>query len=372
VRGSNNPHLLVWRFSALGDAAMAVHVLLALQREYPGIRLTVATKKGYTPVFEQIPGVRVFPVDTRGAHRGLGGLWKLYRELLALKPDAIADLHAVLRTHILRFFFRISGVRVAVLDKGRKEKRRLVAARGRKLAPLTPTHQRYAAVFAALGYPVELRPADVLGKPPWPEAIGIPKPGDDGGIRSRDGAGANIGVAPFAAHAGKCYPEKEMKRLLALLQEEKGLRVYLLGGGPEETRKLKQWEREFQNCTCVAGKGSLGQELQLIGNLDLVVSMDSGNGHLAALFGIPVITLWGVTHPYAGFAPFGQPRQNSLLSDRGQFPLIPTSVYGNKVPPGYEEVMASIPPETVYGCIRGALGPDTANQASTTGESERK
>ena len=88
-----------------------------------------------------------------------------------------------------------------------------------------------------------------------------------------------------------------------------------MGGGPEETRKLKQWEREFQNCTCVAGKGSLGQELQLIGNLDLVVSMDSGNGHLAALFGIPVITLWGVTHPYADLR---------LLASQGRTPSCPT------------------------------------------------
>lgn len=372
MKGSNNPHLLVWRFSALGDAAMAVHVLLALQQAYPGIRLTVATKKSYTPVFDQGPGVRVFPVDTRGSHKGLGGLWKLYRELLALKPDGIADLHAVLRTQILRFFFRFSKIPYAVLDKGREEKRRLVAARGKTLEPLTPTHQRYAAVFADLGYPVELRGADVLGKPDWPADIGIPEPGDEGDTRSREGLVAHIGVAPFAAHTGKCYPEKEMKRLLQLLGEEPGLRVYLLGGGPEETRKLKAWEAEFRNCICVAGKGSLGQELQLIGNLDLVVSMDSGNGHLAALYGIPVITLWGVTHPYAGFAPFGQPPGHSLLSDRERFPLIPTSVYGNKVPPGYEEVMGSIPPETVYGRIRGVLAPDAAGQASTTGESERK
>ena len=59
--------------------------------------------------------------------------------------------------------------------------------------------------------------------------------------------------------------------------------------------------------------------------------MDSGNGHLAAMYGIPVITVWGVTHPYAGFAPFLQPEENSITADREQFPLIPTSVYGNKV-----------------------------------------
>jgi hypothetical protein len=61
------------------------------------------------------------------------------------------------------------------------------------------------------------------------------------------------------------------------------------------------------------------------------------------MFGIPVISLWGVTHPYAGFVPFGQPNSNQLVSNRGEFPLIPTSIYGNKFPKGYENAMQSIP-----------------------------
>ncbi len=85
----------------------------------------------------------------------------------------------------------------------------------------------------------------------------------------------------------------------------------------------------------------------MIGNLDVMVSMDSGNGHLAANAGVPVITLWGVTHPYAGFAPFGQAPKNALTADREQFPQIPTSVYGNRLPKGYEKAFRSINPKTV-------------------------
>ncbi|HBC05033.1 MAG TPA: ADP-heptose--LPS heptosyltransferase RfaF, partial [Aequorivita sp.] len=51
------------------------------------------------------------------------------------------------------------------------------------------------------------------------------------------------------------------------------------------------------------GKLTFEEELALISNLDLMLSMDSGNGHLAAMYGVPVVTLWGVTHPYAGFVP---------------------------------------------------------------------
>ncbi|TNF72820.1 MAG: ADP-heptose--LPS heptosyltransferase RfaF, partial [Bacteroidetes bacterium] len=109
---------------------------------------------------------------------------------------------------------------------------------------------------------------------------------------------------------------------------------------------------EYPHCSSVAGKMTLSEELAVISNLDLMLSMDSGNGHLAAMYGIPVITVWGVTHPYAGFAPFLQPEKNSITANREQFPLIPTSVYGNKVPVGYGEVMRTIPPERIY---RGIL-----------------
>ena len=86
----------------------------------------------------------------------------------------------------------------------------------------------------------------------------------------------------------------------------------------------------------------------LISNLDVMLSMDSGNGHLAAMYGVPTITLWGVTHPYAGFAPFDQPEENQLYADRNQVSTDPTSVYGNKFPEGYENAMETISPESIF------------------------
>ena len=80
--------------------------------------------------------------------------------------------------------------------------------------------------------------------------------------------------------------------------------------------------------------------------------MDSGNAHIAAMFGTKVVTLWGATHPFAGFAPFNQPLENCLVSDREKYPLLPTSVYGNKKVAGYENVMRTILPQTVVEKIR--------------------
>jgi ADP-heptose:LPS heptosyltransferase len=107
--------------------------------------------------------------------------------------------------------------------------------------------------------------------------------------------------------------------------------------------------------TSDAGKLSLEEELALISNLDLMLSMDSGNAHLAAMLGVKVITIWGVTHPFAGFAPFNQPDDYALLADRNLFPLIPTSIYGNKFPEGYENAAGSISFEAIVAKVKSTI-----------------
>jgi ADP-heptose:LPS heptosyltransferase len=100
---------------------------------------------------------------------------------------------------------------------------------------------------------------------------------------------------------------------------------------------------------------SFEEELAMLSNLDAMVSVDTGNGHLAAMYGVPVITLWGNTHPFAGFAPFLQPEENQITANREQFPLIPTSIYGNKVPDGYDKVMETIDCGSVVERLRVVL-----------------
>jgi ADP-heptose:LPS heptosyltransferase len=98
------------------------------------------------------------------------------------------------------------------------------------------------------------------------------------------------------------YPFSKMKKVIEILSKQ--YNVVLFGGGSEEVEVLKSLESSFVNVRSAAGKLRLEDELQLISNLDLMVSMDSGNAHLAAMLGIPVLSLWGVTHPFTGFAPF--------------------------------------------------------------------
>ncbi|MHA7829948.1 MAG: glycosyltransferase family 9 protein [Flagellimonas sp.] len=339
-------HILLIRLSAMGDVAMTVPVIRALTDQYPEIQLTVLTKKLFAPIFDGLENVQVKEADVKNRHKGLMGLWRLYKELKPLKFDAVADLHNVLRSRILKKYFALERVRFAQIDKGRKEKKALTRPKNKVFEQLKSTHQRYADVFADLGFTVDLSTAKPLERVQLSEKVLE--------LVQQD-TKKWVGIAPFAAHEGKMYPLESTKEVIQALNDTDKYKILLFGGGASEVEVLEKLADSYENVVCMAGKLNLSEELLLISNLDVMLSMDSGNAHMAANYGIPVVTLWGVTHPYAGFYPFGQPMENALLADREEYPLIPTSVYGNKVPQSYENAMNTIKPEEVLEKLMGVL-----------------
>lgn len=337
---SQPKHILAIRFSAMGDVAMTVPVLRALTDQHPNAKVTVVTRRFFKPIFEDIPNVEVFVSDLNGKHKGVLGLYKLSRELRKLNFDTVADLHNVLRSKILKVFF--FGKQVVQIDKGRIEKKALVS--GESFRQLKTTHQRYADVFKGLGLSTD------LAQPKFPKPRTLSKRILDLGINANK---ALVGIAPFAAHKSKMYPLDQMESVISKLSID--YNIILFGGGQKEIEILNTLESNYNNVISVAGKLVFSEELALISNLDLMLSMDSGNGHLAAMFGVKVITIWGVTHPFAGFAPFNQPEDFQLTADRNRYPKIPTSIYGNKYPQDYEQATGSIPIETVVSKIKYIL-----------------
>jgi len=331
-------HILVIRLSAMGDVAMTVPVLRTFTEKYPQMRITVLTKKSFAPIFNGMGNVEVVAAEVKKQHKGLIGLWRLFKELKPLKVDAVADLHNVLRSRVLKKYFTLERVPVVQLDKGRRDKKALTRPKNKVFEQLKTTHQRYADVFAGLGFPIDLTKAKPLERIQLSEKVL--------GLVQQD-TKKWVGIAPFAAHDGKMYPLDSTEEVIKQLNNTNKYKILLFGGGAKEVDVLEKVAGTYENALCMAGKLDLSEELQLISNLDAMLSMDSGNAHLAANYGIPVVTLWGVTHPYAGFYPFGQSMDNALLADRKKYPLIPTSVYGNKVPEGYENVMSTIKPQEV-------------------------
>ena len=340
--------LLVIRLSAMGDVAICVPVVLALTRKYPRLEITLLTKPTYGVFFEDIPNVYFHPAEVKGKHSGPRGLYRLFSELKKQKFDAVADLHGVIRSHVLSGFFRATGTPVFKIDKGRSAKKAITRPGNKKLTPLKTTAQRYADVFAKLGYPIDLSENFFLQIKELTEKTAP--------LFKSDPLKKHIGIAPFAAHKGKQYPLEQMLKVIAALDKPGKYNIFLFGGGIEETEILDKLAEDFEQVQNVARRFSLAEELGIISNLDAILAMDSGNGHLAAMYGVPVVTLWGVTHPYLGFVPYAQPEKNQLTADREKFPLIPTSVYGNKLPKGYENAMETIKPETIILQLKKIVG----------------
>ena len=329
-------HILVIRLSAMGDVAMTIPVLRALTAQHPQLKITVLTRAFFFPFFRDLPNVSLFPIEIKGKHKGFFGLFKLSKELKGLGIDVVADLHNVLRSNILKFFF--FGKPFVQIGKGRPEKKVLIS--GERFQQLKTTHERYAEVFQKLGFSVD------LSKPSFPKPKQLTsKVSNILGNKTTKW----IGIAPFAAHESKMYPLGLMKQVIEALSKD--YKIILFGGGKKETAILNAFESEFINVLNTSGKLTLDEELDLISNLDVMLSMDSGNAHLAAMLGVKVVTIWGVTHPFAGFAPFNQPEDYALLADKNQFPKIPTSIYGNKYPKGYENAAGSISPKTIVDKI---------------------
>ncbi len=337
-------HLLVIRMSAMGDVAMAVPVIKALIDQNPNLKVTFVSKGFLKPLFEPLNNVTFFTVDTKHTHKGLLGIYKLYKTLKPLHFDGVADLHNVLRSKVLRSFFKLTGTPIAYIDKGRAEKKALTSLTNKVFKPLKSTHQRYADVFNKLFYTLDLDKATTLHKQPL-------TPSNAAFFNFKQNE-TMIGIAPFAAHEGKKYPLHLMEKVIKELAKKH--KILLFGGGQQEVEALTKLENTYTNTFCIAGKVKLEQELNIISNLSAMISMDSGNGHFAALYNIPTVTIWGATHPYAGFVPFQQ-NKNCICADRTKFPLLPTSVYGNKIIPGYENVMHSIEPNTIINKVLSLL-----------------
>ncbi len=330
--------ILVFRFSSLGDVAMTYPVLKTLTETHPEIKIQLVSRPFFAPIFKHLPKIEFIPASVDTTYKGLPGLYKLFKDLKTGNLDLVADLHDVLRTKVLRNFFRLTGTPVYVIDKGRKEKKHLVRTPLEHNRPLKSTHERYTDVFRKAGFPLDLS----LFKPEKPLLDSPVKLFLAPFFKTK-----LIGVAPLAKHPGKQYPLGGTKEAIRLILEENRDAVVFLFGSPDEKPILDSIIPDPHRVFNLAGMFSFAEELQIISRLDIMLSMDSGNGHLAANYGIPVITVWGITHPYAGFAPFGQTPDRQILPDIKKFPMLPCSIYGNKICPGYEKIWDDILPEYI-------------------------
>jgi ADP-heptose:LPS heptosyltransferase len=339
--------ILIIRFSALGDVAMTVPVVYSLAVEFPMHEITVLSRESFGPLFKSLPAnVHFRGADLKDKYHGIRGLNTLYKELEAEKYDCVADFHSVLRSHYLRLRFKLAGVPTASIDKGRDEKKKLTQKNNKTFVPLKSSFTRYYEVLEKLGFKFNLSFNSIFSG----------KESNLDGIITQTGEKSTekwLGIAPFAKHKGKIYPLELQEKVIEHFANEKRVKVFIFGGGESEKNIIDAWAKKYPSVVSMVGKLSMNQELILMSHLDVMFSMDSANMHLASLVNTPVVSLWGATHPYAGFMGWNQSTENAIQVDLF---CRPCSIFG-QIPcyRGDYACLYQITPEQIIHRIESAL-----------------
>lgn len=200
-------------------------------------KLPLVSREAFRPFFEKLPAnISFIAADLYGKHKGIRGLYRLFRELSPSKFDAVADLHDVLRTFFLRFCFRLTGIPVEHINKGRKEKKALTRQQNKKCIALTPTCERYANVFRKLGLSFPLEFTTIYETEQPDRSTFIQHTGEKGDFRW-------VGIAPFAKHVGKMYPLSKMEEVIVELSRQEKSNYFCSAAGRKKLRPLPLGKR---------------------------------------------------------------------------------------------------------------------------------
>lgn len=282
---------------------MTVPVFTEFLQQNPEVELVMVSRHQFKDLFHGIPNLSFAGIDV-DEYKGIFGLRKLGKKLVKeFSPTYIADFHDVIRTKALNLFFTKNGYKVFKISKGKEEKELLTDIWNLDKQQLKPTSERYADVFRAMNFPLNLSHQ-------YPE----------------NHFRAGIGIAPFAQHKGKMLPLDKTFQVAKILAANH--KVYLFGGGKNEINILNDWQQQIPNAENLAGKLSLKEELLKISELEVMISMDSANMHLASLVGTRCVSIWGSTHPFAGFLGYGQSEKDVVQVK--DLTCRPCSVFGDK------------------------------------------
>jgi len=296
--------VLIIRLNAMGDVILALPVAMAVKNAYPDAIVDFVTRKAYAPLFDQFPAVdTAFAFDT--------SMRKLIKELRAQRYDTVIDLQKNPRSIILTASINPKNV---VSYPKRRFTRELIVRQS--LLRLNAGHT-VDAYFKALKRlkitPVSRRPRVVL----QPE---IARFGDDF-IKNTLFAGKIIGLCPGSKHAEKKWQGYQELAELLIKDGHNGVIVF---NGPADEFDPKL--NIVSDKVVAAQKLGIDKIAGIMSRCDLVVTNDSGLMHLAVSLSVPVVAIFGPTHPSLGFSPLGD--RDRIICDNVK--CSPCSLHGEK------------------------------------------
>ena len=299
-------NVLIIRLSALGDVILLRPVVELLIQQNHHVNVWILSNEKYQELYNFSERVKFIGLDTKGKHKSINSIISLVDKMDQIHNfDRIYDLHDVIRSKIIKGFFKIKKKTIHTLNKGRKQKRKLIDHKI-PFEKLPHTIERYVDCLS-----IDFK--ELKGK----EINKV--------FHSNEKQDDNlIGIAPFAAHESKMWPLKNYATIIRYFSSKSFI---IFAFGEKEVELAKKHFYEFDNCRIIEQDKTITQQIQIINKLQLIISMDSANMHLSSLTKTPVISIWGPTHHYTGFGPLFN-SEHIIEVSRDQLPCRPCSVYG--------------------------------------------
>ncbi len=333
---------VVLRLSSMGDVLLTLPVLKGIIDSNPDVQLVFVTRKRFASYFKGITRLILIEFEPDGRHKGLKGIFTLFKDIRSHEFISVVDLHGILRTWILDSLFRLNGFRTYRIKKHRKIRHDIIKKR-RSGIFVPHTIGRYMEVFNKAGLY-----GDIATKIFQPES-------GEAKLEEENGKVIRIGLAPMSKHITKEWGLSNILELIDIVRLNYHAELHLFGGVEDQEALKVITGTDIINH---AGKTGPEQEIALMQSFNLFISMDSANMHMASLVGIPTLSIWGATDPKLGFAPVNQPEDYSLFADPSVVTCRPCSVYG-ETPCSRADFpmlcMTSIKPEQVFKKIKKIL-----------------
>ena len=303
--------ILILRFSSIGDIVLTTPVMRCMKAQLPDVEIHFATKPQYAGILLSNPNIhKVITLQ--------GSVAELAKTLRAEKYDGVVDLHANLRTSLLRSL--MPAVSFTVFRKQNMRKWLLVKKLTRK--PCEHVVFRYMEAVKKWGVQYDGKGLDYFYKdckiPSLPESY--------------------VAYAIGGTWATKRMPENKIGELLEACTEH-----FVLLGDANDAKVGESIEARFPDrVSNMCGKLCLDQSAKVIAGATKVLTHDTGLMHIAAALQKSIVSIWGNTTPDFGMGPFlpDAVKTGPVLVQTGGVSCRPCSKIGfNACPKGHFDCM---------------------------------
>jgi heptosyltransferase-2 len=311
--------ILIIRFSSLGDIVLTTPVIKSLKEKFPQSKIFFLTKNQYQDLLKNDPNIfSLIRFDPKEEHKGISGFLKLVKELQVFKFDLVVDLHANLRSFLIRHLLK-AELKIKY-DKRWLARFLLVHFKFLKVKPIH-TVDSYLGALKKIGVNLfEKDPRIFLdeGGEEFLKDFLIEK-----NIQNDD---IVVGIHPGARWESKRWTEEKFAKVCQILNQKPKVKIILFGDQKDQEVICRISRQAKDQKLFKAVNLPLNKFMSLIKRCDCFITNDSGPMHIASALGVPVVMIFGPTHPKLGFAPIGS--ENIILT--ADVKCSPCSLHGEK------------------------------------------